>query len=92
MNPFGCVSLVDKDYLNRVELYQKKTLIRIGRVDLEYLCELCDKLSAETSGEIELFYMISKMSDGSLSPLIVAKYDGDNYAALAGITDGVNYK
>jgi hypothetical protein len=92
MNPTGCVSLVDKDYITRVETYQKKSVIRIGVFSLEYLCELCDTLSGETSGEIELFYMISTMSDRSLSPLLVVKYDGDNYAALAGITDGVNYK
>ena len=92
MNPPGCVSIVDKEYLDRVKQYQKKAFIRIGIVNLEYLCEMCDKLSSETSGKVELLYMISTMSDGSLSPLLIAKYDGDNYVALAGITDGVNYK
>ena len=92
MNPVGCVSIVDRDYLDRVKVYQKKSFIRIGNVSLEYLCEMCDKLSSETSGEVELLYMISTMSDSSLSPLLIAKYDGDNYVALAGIRDGVNYK
>ena len=92
MNPEGPVSLVDKDYISRLENYQQRKLIRIGTVSLEYLCELCDTLSHETSGNIDLLYMISVMPDGSLSPLIVAKYDGQHYAALAGITDGVNFK
>ena len=83
------VSIVDQDWIDRTENYQKKKLIRIGTFDLEYLAKMVDILSNETLGEIEILAGVDNiMPDGSLSGLLVAKYDGKNYVALAGISHG----
>lgn len=79
---------VGADFLKRVSMYQKKDFVRIGKFDLDMLSGMVDLLSNETSGEIELLMMADNiMHDGTTSGLLVVKYDGENYVALAGVTN-----
>ena len=81
------VGIVDKVWVDRTEITQKKKLVSIGTFDLDYLNHMVDLLSNETCGEIELLMSADNvMPDKSLSGLLVAKYDGENYIALAGIS------
>ena len=89
MHPAYSVGLVDQDWIDRVETHQKKKLVSLGDFSLEYLAEMVDMLSSETSGEIELLVSAENiMPDKTRAGLFVAKYDGKNYVALAGISHG----
>ena len=79
------VGIVDKKFIADVEKYQKKSFISLGYFDLDLFCRMTEMLSDETLGEIELLVMPeSILPDKSVSALLVAKYDGENYIALAG--------
>jgi len=89
IHPAYSVGLVDQDWIDRVETHQKKKLVSLGDFSLEYLAEMVDMLSSETSGEIELLVSAENiMPDKTRAGLFVAKYDGKNYVALAGISHG----
>lgn len=75
---------VDQKYINRVEAYNKRKFENVGRFCFEYLEDLVNLMSDETSGEIELLVMPhSTLKDGCKASLLVIK-SGDEYFALAG--------
>lgn len=80
------VSIVSKEWVADVERHQKKRLLSIGKFDQFLLGALIDLLSEETLGEVEVLVSPDNMMpDGMLAGLIVVKYDGENYAACAGM-------
>ena len=80
------VSIVSKEWIAEVEEHQKKKLLSLGTFDLYRLEALIDLLSEETMGEVEVLVSPDNvMPDGMLAGLIVIKYDGENYAACAGM-------
>jgi hypothetical protein len=83
--PMGKVS---QKWVDRVEAYHNKKLVRIGKFDLELLYEMLDLLCTEPSGEIELFASSNdKLPSGGVAGLFVAKYDGKEYVALGGLKE-----
>jgi len=83
--PYG---IVDIKYIEGVERYTGKKFIRVGKFNLELLCEMLEKVCEETSGEIELFSMSdTEMPIGGKAGLFVIKCDDGEYIALAGVRE-----
>ncbi|MFA5247945.1 MAG: hypothetical protein WCX79_00740 [Candidatus Paceibacterota bacterium] len=83
--PYG---IVDSAYIEGVEKYAGKKFTRIGKFNLELLCETLEKVCAETSGEVELLSLSDiEMPMGGKAGMFVIKYDGENYIALAGVRE-----
>jgi hypothetical protein len=81
--PYG---IVDPAYIEGVENYAGKKFTRIGKFNLEMLCETLDKVCEETSGDIELLSMSEvEIPLGGKSGLFVIKCDDGEYIALAGV-------
>ena len=80
------VSIVSKEWIAYVEGHQKKKLLSLGTFDLYRLEALIDLLSEETTDEVEVLVSSDNvMPDGMLAGVLVVKYDGENYAACAGM-------
>ena len=83
--PYG---IVYAKYIEGVERYTGKKFTRVGKFNLELLCEMLEKVCEETSGEIELFSISDvKLPLGGNGGLIVIKCDGGEYVALAGVRE-----
>ena len=83
------ISKVDIEFLMRVEKYQEKKFTHIGMFDIALLRELVERVEeSDICGEVELLATIgNEMYDGTTSGLLVVKYNGSEYMALAGMTD-----
>lgn len=80
--PTKPVSRVSKKYIDKVQSRNKTPLLKIGDFDMESLGEFFNLINEDTLGDIELLCMpYTEIGAG----LLVAKYDGNNYIALAGI-------
>ncbi len=86
--PIAPYGIVDPAYIEGVEKYAGKKFTRIGKFNLELLCETLEKVCAETSGEVELLSMSEiEMPLGGKSGLFVIKYDEKYYIALGGVRE-----
>jgi hypothetical protein len=83
-DPVVAVSRVSGDFIARVCERQGTSFKPVGTFDLMFLQEMIDILSEDTSGEIKLLYIPAE-SNKTGGAMLVAKYDGQNYVALAGI-------
>jgi len=83
--PYGTV---DAKYIEGVERHAGKKFTRVGKFNLELLCEMLEKVCEETSGEVELFSMSdTEMPMGGKTGLFVIKCDGGEYVALTGVRE-----
>ena len=83
--PYG---IVDSAYIECAEKYAGKKFTRIGKFNLELLCEMLERVCEETSGEVELLSLSdTKMPLGGKAGLFVIKCDDGEYIALAGLRE-----
>jgi hypothetical protein len=88
-DPAKPISKVSADYIQRVEKYQGKKAIRVGKFDPLLFQDLLEQINEiDEHGEIELIVMPkNKMHDDTTSGLVVIVCNGKEYFGLAGLTD-----
>ena len=91
-DPAKPLAEVNVVFLNRVETYQKKRFVRIGKFDSNLLQELSEMVNEhDMIGDVELLATTDNiMHDNTKSGLLVVKVNkgmDTKYFALAGMTD-----